>query len=252
MDDAFGDPNIIDDIQGSLSVDKAVLPAESDSQHGISWEDYCDTDYNQIDKEFQEYENIPEFYEANHDEKESSSNARNRDIEPVDSWAGAKFLLTPVTFIANFAATQFTALKNAVSSRSDTEHSRQAEDISELDKLASPKKIMASLSREGRTGSEKPFTTQDELFDEVGVSPGEEGICSPMVNLYFEEQLGYRDSSYREGDPKHIYEEAIKEKQHQIDLIHKGKDGVHAVFVDHNIPYDRKTVKASESESEKK
>ncbi|QLZ69339.1 hypothetical protein FOLKNPGA_02122 [Legionella sp. PC1000] len=253
MDDPFGDPNIIEDIQASLLVDKPALPSESDNQSGVSWEDYCDTDYtNQIDKEFQEYETSPDFYETNHDEKDNSSNPGNRDNERVDSWAGAKFLLTPVTFIANFAATQITALKNAVSSRSDTEHSRQADETTKLDELGSPKKIMASLSRETPTRSETAFTTQDELFDKVGAPPNEEGICSPMVNLYFEEQLGYRDRSYREGDPTHIYEEAIKEKQHQIDLIHKGKDGVHAVFVDHHIPYDKKIVKASESESEEK
>lgn len=242
MDDAFGDPNIIDDIQGSLSMGKVVLPLESDSQPGISWEDYCDTDYNQIDKELQEYEDSPGFYETNHDEKENLSNSSNKDNEQVDSWAGAKF----VTFIANFAATQFTALKNAVSSRSDPEHSRQTENTSELDTADSSKKIVRFLSSGIR--SEKPFTTQNEIFDKVGASPDEEGICSPMVNLYFEEQLGYRDRGYREGDSKHIYEEALKEKQHQIDLIHKGKDGMHAVFVDHNIPYDKKAVKASESE----
>jgi len=250
MEDAFGDPNVVEDAKATLPVANTTLPLETDSQGGISWDDYCDTDYNQVEVELQEkYGDLPSFYEVSETSYESSSNSSgdNASSPPSEHWAGAKFLVTPVSYVVNFATTQLTALKNAVLGHSDS-HCAQSDDASERSPT-STQKIMTSLSDEGNTSAEKPFTNQDEILEEVGAGP-DDGICSPMVNLYFEEQLGLRNDSFRKGSASHIFQEAEKEEKHQIELIKQGKDGLHAVFVDHNIPYNQKTVKARELESE--
>ncbi|HAU1190251.1 hypothetical protein D7217_14545 [Legionella pneumophila] len=205
--------------------------------NGFTFEDYCDTDYNKIEPEI-----LEDYGHLNNSDSASSSSSENR--EP---WAGAKFLLTPVAFVVNFAATQLATLKNAVLNRLEANHSQSEEDVHELESSGSSKKITALSS-----SAKKPFTNQNKVLEEVGASPDENGICSPMANLYFEEQLGYRDGSFRVGTAQHIYEEALKEKQHQIDLIHQGKDGLHAVFVDHGIPYEKKEVNSSVGENEER
>ncbi|KTD15661.1 hypothetical protein Lgra_0327 [Legionella gratiana] len=234
MDDPFGDPNIIEDTKTHLS-DGNTTSLEFDNQTGFTWDDYCDTDYNKVDNELQEqYGSSPSFYEVDHEDKESPSKFSGNDNINTVPWAGAKFLLKPIDFVAHFIADKFTALKqiHATNSKEATYNS-------------SSQKIMISLS-----SSQNSFTNQDKILREANAPPDENGICSPMVNLYFEEQLGLRDASYREGSSEYIYKEARKEKQHQIDLIHQGKDGLHAVFVDHNIPYVKQEVDARKCESE--
>ncbi|KTD00859.1 hypothetical protein [Fluoribacter gormanii] len=251
MEDAFGDPNLVSDAHNSLSVATPPLPLESDNQSGIPVSDYLDTD-NDLEKELHEaYEGLPSIYETNNGDDERSSNISRNEMNKVEPRTSSNSLFSPINFVVNFAATQFTALKNAVSNRLDINHSL-AEDSHESNDSSSSKIIMASLASPETSSSEKTFTTQDEILDEVGVSADENGICSPVVNLYFEKKLGLRDDSFMRGSAEHIYEEAIKEKLHQVDLIHQGKDGLHAVFVDHNIPYKTKQVKASESESGEK
>ncbi|WP_454780963.1 hypothetical protein [Legionella sp. WA2022007384] len=250
MDDAFGDPNIVSEVQNSLSVREAPPLLESDSESGIPAIDYFDTDYNQVDIELQEaYESSPSFYETNNSDEEHSSNLSSNERNKTEPRT-FNSLLTPINFVLNFAATQFTALRSAVSTRLDLTHPQLEEDGPESSDLTSSKKIMTSLVSPQAPSSEKTFTTQDEILDEVGASADENGICSPVVNLYFEKKLGFRDDSFMKGSADHIYETAIKEKLHQVELIHQGKDGLHAVFVDHNIPYKKTQVKASESESE--
>ncbi|WP_454783896.1 hypothetical protein [Legionella sp. WA2024007413] len=250
MEDAFGDPGIVSDVRDSLSVATVPLPLESDTQSGIPVSDYLDTDYNVLDIEHQEtYESSPSLPETNSSDQEQSLGSSNEIYNAV-AQSNSSSLLTPINLVFNFAAAQFSALKNAVSSRLDS-NEPQLEEVNPESDASSPKKIVTSLLVTPQPpSSDKTFTTQDEILDEVGASADENGICSPVVNLYFEKKLGLRDDSFMTGSAEHIYKEAIKEKLHQIDLIHQGKDGLHAVFVDHNIPYKTKQVKASESESE--
>ncbi|PWY55644.1 hypothetical protein DGG96_11105 [Legionella qingyii] len=252
MEDAFGDPNLVSDAHNSLSIASPPLTLESDNQSGIPVGDYLDTEYDDIEEKLQgTYARSPDFYETNNGDDERSSNLSSNEMNKAEPRISSNSLFSPINFVVNFASTQFTALKNAVSTRLDANRSLE-EDSPESSDSSSSKKIIASLVSPHPPSSEKAFTTQDEILDEVGASLDDNGICSPVVNLYFEKKLGLRDDSFMKGSSKHIYEEAIREKRHQVELIQQGKDGLHAVFVDHNIPYKTKQVKASESESEEK
>ncbi|KTD15662.1 hypothetical protein Lgra_0328 [Legionella gratiana] len=71
---------------------------------GFTFEDYCDTDYNQTEQELQKnYGHLDSFYESSSEPSSISSISTERN----NPWAGAKFLLSPLTFLVNKATAPF-------------------------------------------------------------------------------------------------------------------------------------------------
>ncbi|QMT60539.1 hypothetical protein [Legionella sp. PC997] len=80
---------------------------------GIPVEDYFDTDYNKTEQELQtQFGETPSFYASDSSNSSTSSSSSNSSEKNGDPWAGAKLLLTPITFIANIISTPFNISKN--------------------------------------------------------------------------------------------------------------------------------------------
>ncbi|WP_454780962.1 hypothetical protein [Legionella sp. WA2022007384] len=93
--------------------------SESPEVSGIPIQEYFDTDYNKFDTDYTQKEQESQSYSAESTssyESDSSIPSTSSSEKNSDPWAGAKLLLTPITFIANIISTPFSALKNTDSS----------------------------------------------------------------------------------------------------------------------------------------
>ncbi|MCE0721856.1 hypothetical protein [Legionella resiliens] len=104
-----------EDSNDSTSNEPTQVEVCESSGRGFTYEDYCDTDYNNTEKELQrDYGHLDSFYESSSESSSSSSDGPGND----DPWSGAKFLLSPLSSFTNWV---ITSLQNTEESTSKDE-----------------------------------------------------------------------------------------------------------------------------------
>ena len=243
--------------------------SESQEVNGIPIQEYFDTDYNKFDTDYTQKEQESQSYSVEStssyesDVSNPSTNSTNSLEKNSDPWAGAKLLLTPITFIANIMSTPFSGLKNTASS---TEQQSSTDEVtpepivdSNFDTIdyqehqkdvGSTNKILVAMvdtvKGAAQTNIEEcknhkfHYPERDKLHKKTG---GTDNIEMVSVNVFLDkskkpllpgarkslkEHANAKQQSYKENDSEiHPPSEAISHARKEFDIAYefgKGED----------------------------
>ncbi|WP_115712859.1 hypothetical protein [Legionella sainthelensi] len=111
-------------------------------------------------------------------------------------------------------------------------------------KFFSKKEDSSNLSNKkkgDKTSSEQnKFTNQTRMLEQYGYED-EPGMCVPLTNLYAKSRIENMPATFLQSN-EDAYQQATKELEHEIELLHQGKDGYYSAYVDKGVHYTQKEL----------
>ncbi|ARG97520.1 hypothetical protein [Legionella micdadei] len=240
------------------SIESSSTSPESTSSEnsGFTFEDYCDTDYNQTAMELEkDYGHLPSFYESNDDTKPSSELSKSEKNH--DSFAVPKFVYSSISSLISFVVSPFSGSKTTVPSPSEQSsktstvdvvpepqadgHLHEKDYFEHQKDLDSPNKIIiammdtvhgaATTSREDCENHEFKCKEREKLHKKTG---GPENTEMAQVNVY----LDRREKALLPGARKKLKKHAETKQQAQTDTAMAPSDAIYHARKEGEIAYE--------------